>query len=66
MTAAKSSSHGGSAVVPMLDDWAKRQLLICARYFTVRRRRARLFVDQIATKWHAAAIADFIDDVGLT
>jgi DNA-binding transcriptional LysR family regulator len=48
MTAAKTSSPAGIAIVPMLDDWAKRQLLICARDFTALSRHARLFVDQIA------------------
>jgi DNA-binding transcriptional LysR family regulator len=48
MTAARSSLPGGIAVVPMLDDWANRQLLICARDFAALSRHARLFVDQIA------------------
>jgi DNA-binding transcriptional LysR family regulator len=47
MTAARSTRAGAIAVVPMLDDWANRQLLICARDFAALSRHARLFVDQI-------------------
>lgn len=47
ITAAKSCRMGSVAIVPLLDEWANRQLLICASDFTALSRHAQLFVDEI-------------------
>jgi hypothetical protein len=38
---------GSVSIVPLLDEWANRQLLICAFDFTALSRHAQLFVDEI-------------------
>ena len=47
MAAAAHCGVSGLAVVPLLDEWASRQLLICAPAFAALSRHARLFADQI-------------------
>jgi len=47
MTAAEQCRGDGSAIVPLSDIWADRQLAICAPRFDALSRHARLFVDQI-------------------
>ncbi len=49
MAAAAYGRASGIAVVPLLDDWAKRRLFICAPNFAGLSRHARLFVDEIAS-----------------
>jgi DNA-binding transcriptional LysR family regulator len=47
MAAAAHCGVSGLAIVPLLDEWASRQLLICAPAFAALSRHARLFADQI-------------------
>jgi DNA-binding transcriptional LysR family regulator len=47
MAAAVHCGIGGLAIVPLLDDWASRQLMICAPAFAGLSRHARLFAEQI-------------------
>lgn len=41
------NSAANLAVVPLLDEWANRKLVVCARDFTALSNHARLFVDQV-------------------
>lgn len=50
MTAARLCRVDGIAIVPLRDEWANRQLLLCATDFAALSGHARLFVDQIARR----------------
>jgi DNA-binding transcriptional LysR family regulator len=45
--AAHCCRPGGIVIVPLLDDWSRRQLMLCAPDFTALSRHARLLVDEI-------------------
>jgi len=47
ITAAHGCRPGSITVVPLLDHWTRRQLMICALDFTALSRHARLLVDHI-------------------
>jgi DNA-binding transcriptional LysR family regulator len=46
-TATRGCAPGSFAVVPLLDEWTRRQLMLCALDFTALSRHARLLVDHI-------------------